>query len=185
MPRWSWTGSSRPTSGSKHSRTARAKEDRVKLLTEQHEAAQAAVATAAVRLAVAKASLADTRVLIDRTRVAVAEEAALTAATAPVAPPTSAPGKAIVATVVDLPSAALAVQELDNLRNQIGAIVAAAVAAGERPPSVGPEAAVLDAADRKAKRLKAEGKAGEAKAKEANPAPAALSQAESVDSMIS
>ena len=91
------------------------------MLTEQYEVAQAAVATAAVRLATAKASLSDTRALIDRTRVAVAEEAAQTAATATVPPTTSAPGKAIVATVIDLASAEIALQELDNVRSQIAA----------------------------------------------------------------
>ena len=44
---------------------------------------------------------------------------------------------------------------------------------------------MLDAADREAKRLKAEGKAVEAKAKAGCAAPVAHSQAESVDSVIS
>ena len=120
----------------------------------------------------------------------MAEEGAQTAATAPVSQVTSAPGKAIVDTVVDLATAGIALQELDNLRNQIAAKVAAAALAGDTPAAAarsGTTTVALAADDREIKRLRAEGKDGEVLAK-AGPggteAGVELSQTESGDSAL-
>jgi hypothetical protein len=175
----------------------RAKEARVAQLVEQHEKAQAAVAAAAARLGAAKASLADTRHLIDRVRHAVNEEAAATAATATAPPATSAPGQQIVGSVHDFASAERALQDLENCRNQIGAMMAAAVVAGVPMAAAAAtaETATLAADDRELKRLRAELTAAEAKAKggtepvdlkaKGGTEQAELSQAESASSVLS
>ena len=68
----------------------------VTLLTKQYEDAQAAVAAAAARLAGAKATLSDTRALIDRTRHAAQQEAALHTPAGAATQAMSQPGQAFV-----------------------------------------------------------------------------------------
>ena len=105
----------------------KAKEGRAQKLTEQYEAAQAAVCTMGARLAAARASLTDTRHLIDRARHDASEEAAQQSSGA--VKVISETGQSYVDKVVDMATASDMLLELELVKQRITEKVAAAATA--------------------------------------------------------